>query len=236
MIRIRTAGLAAALLAGAAPMALAQDSNQAHHPDGATAQAAAPAAGPNAASGPHGGMAPGGMPGSGMMGPGMMGGANMMAMMEMMHRMAAVTMAGMTLPGMDMADRVEGRIAFLRAELKITDVQAPAWDAFAQALRDNAKQLHDTRGKLMGPEAANAQTPVQRLEQQEQWYAARLDGMRAIKTPLAQLYATLSDEQKKMADQILPPHLGMVPMGTMGMMAMTGGMPMHAPETAGGNH
>ena len=32
---------------------------------------------------------------------------------------------------MGMADHVEGRIAFLKVELKITDAQMPQWNAFA---------------------------------------------------------------------------------------------------------
>src|SRR5262245_63948753 len=63
---------------------------------------------------------------------GMGGQQGMMGMMRMM---------GMMGPGMATIDRVEGRIAFLRAELKITEAQAGAWDAFAAALRTNAQKL-----------------------------------------------------------------------------------------------
>src|SRR5579862_3383633 len=35
-----------------------------------------------------------------------------------------------------MAGHVEGRLAFLKAELKITDAQMPLWDKFATAVRD----------------------------------------------------------------------------------------------------
>jgi hypothetical protein len=90
-----------------------------------------------------------------MMGPGTMGGAqgmmggrgmvdgnmpmtNMMQMMGMMGQRGAETgCAGMG--GMAMIDHVEGRIAFLRTELKITDAQNAAWNTLADALRANAK-------------------------------------------------------------------------------------------------
>src|SRR5579864_6917735 len=39
----------------------------------------------------------------------------------------------------DPTRHIEGRIAFLKAELKITDAQAPQFDKVAQAMRDNAK-------------------------------------------------------------------------------------------------
>lgn len=44
------------------------------------------------------------------------------------------------MPMMGMADHVEGRIAFLKAELKITDAQLPQWNTFADALRSNARR------------------------------------------------------------------------------------------------
>ena len=38
-----------------------------------------------------------------------------------------------------MAGHVEGRLAFLKTELKITDAQLPLWNAVAEAIRANAK-------------------------------------------------------------------------------------------------
>ena len=40
-----------------------------------------------------------------------------------------------------MADHVEGRIAFLKTELKITDAQQPLWNAVADAMRASAKDM-----------------------------------------------------------------------------------------------
>ena len=42
----------------------------------------------------------------------------------------------------DPGRHVEGRIAYLKAELKITDAQAPHFDAVANVMRDNAKAMH----------------------------------------------------------------------------------------------
>ncbi|ORE90722.1 Spy/CpxP family protein refolding chaperone [Aurantimonas sp. 22II-16-19i] len=41
-----------------------------------------------------------------------------------------------------MLHRVDGRLAFIRTELKITDAQMPAWNAFAEAVR-SAAQAHN---------------------------------------------------------------------------------------------
>jgi hypothetical protein len=68
----------------------------------------------------------------GMGGMNMMGGMPMMNMMQMMQMMQMMRMMG---PGMAGIDHVEGRIAFLRTELKITEAQTSAWNVFADALR-----------------------------------------------------------------------------------------------------
>ena len=64
-------------------------------------------------------------------------------------------MMGMMGPGgmmsmmMSMAGHVEGRIAFLKTELKITDAQTPQWNAFADALRANAQRIREMRTTMM---------------------------------------------------------------------------------------
>jgi hypothetical protein len=186
--------------------------HEAHHPDqkeSPTAKQPSPPTGP-----------------SGMMGPGTMGGAqgtmggrgtmdgnmpmtNMMQMMGMMGQRGAETGCAGT-GGMAMIDHVEGRIAFLRTELKITDAQNAAWNAFADALRANAKSLGELRALMMPQQGAAPQTLVDRLTLQEKWLAARLEGTRAIKSALTNLVASLSDEQKKTADELLAPHMGMM--------------------------
>jgi hypothetical protein len=133
-----------------------------------------------------------------------------------MGRMPMMNMMG----GMAMIDHVEGRIAFLRTELKITEVQTSAWNAFADALRANAQKLGEIRASMMPqPGAAQQQVPtlVDRLDLQERWHLARLEGTRTLKSAFTKLYETLSDDQKKTANELLAPHMG------MGMMAMMPG-------------
>ena len=104
-----------------------------------------------------------------------------------------------------------------------------AWNAFANALR--AKSLGEVRALMMA--GAAPQTLLDRLTLQEKWLAARLEGIRAIKPALTILVGTLSDEQKKMADELLAPHMGMMAMmsamsGQMGPGRMQPGMMMPA--------
>jgi hypothetical protein len=138
---------------------------------------------------------------------GMAGMADMMRMMQSMH----ATMMGPGRTGMGMIERVEGRIAFLRAELKITDAQTSAWNAFADALRANAQKLTAARPAMM-PAAGGQQTLTERLDAQERWLTARLEGQRSIKAAFTPLFGTFSEEQKKTATEILGPHLGLAMM------------------------
>ena len=210
--------LAAALLlvtVSSSSWAQSPADHEAHHPDQKGAPAATQPAPPSSQPGMGQGMmgGPQGMTG----GKGMMGGNMPMTnMMQMMAQSGAEAgCAGMG--GMATIDRVEGRIAFLRTELKISDAQTPAWNAFADALRANAKSLGEVRSSMMGQGGATP-TLVDRLTLQEKWLASRLEGTRAIKSALTSLVGTLSDDQKKTADELLAPHVG------MDMMAMMAGM------------
>jgi LTXXQ motif family protein len=213
----RLALAAALLLATAGSLSQAQSpaDHEKHHPD----QKEAPAAKPPTPSKGQPGMGGSGMGGSPDM-QGMMGGGGMMSMMggkmPMMDMMQMMGMMRQSGGGMGMAtiDRVEGRIAFLRAELKVTDAQNGAWNAFADALRANAMSLGEVRASMM---AGAQQNLVDRLALQEKWLTARLEGTRAIKAALQNLIGTLSDDQKRTADELLAPHMGMMAMMGSGM-------------------
>ena len=107
-----------------------------------------------------------------------------------------------------MLDRVEGRLAFIKTELKITEAQAPAWTQLAETIRTAAKR-HNERMKAAISREEGAKTLPERLEVQEQLVSARLDEIKQIKGSLASLYAVLSDAQKKEADDIVLPMAGM---------------------------
>jgi LTXXQ motif family protein len=185
-----------------------------HHPSDSAQSApvpvnpAPPASQPDVAA-PQDGM--GNMPMMGMMN-------DMKNMMKKMGVMQEMGMMGHGMDGMSTIDHIEGRIAFLRTELKVTDAQAAAWNGFADALRANAKKLADVRASMMsgvGGAQAQASTLADRLDLQEKWLLARLDGTRMMKSAFVKLNETLSDDQKKTANDLFAPNMG------MGMMAMT---------------
>jgi LTXXQ motif family protein len=126
MSSLTRAMLPAFALAAMMSIAQAQTTGQdrdAHHPGGTAAM-------PGQGMGSGAVVQPGTQQ-SGTQQHGMMG--NMGQMMPMMRQMMMGQQGGM---GMGMPfEHVEGRIAFLKAELKITDAQAPQWNAFAETLR-----------------------------------------------------------------------------------------------------
>lgn len=131
---------------------------------------------------------------------GMMGGG-MDQMMPMMRAMM-LGQGGM------MFDHVEGRLAFLKTELKVTDVQMPQWTRFADALRSAATSMSGMRQQMM--QGGMPTTAPARLDLHEKMLSARLDGLKSIKAALDPLYNSFSDEQKKLADELM--------FGPMGMM------------------
>ena len=107
-----------------------------------------------------------------------------------------------------MARHVEGRLAFLKTELKITDAQLPLWNAVADAIRTNAKSMSEVSGGMMGTN--QSATLTEKLALREKMMTAHLEALRKFKAAVEPLYAALSDEQKKTADELV--------IGPMGMM------------------
>ncbi len=128
----------------------------------------------------------------------MQGGAGQMQpMMQMMQMMRG----GQMMPGMMQFEHIEGRIAYIKAELMITDAQAPQWNAFAEALRTNAKGMREGMAKMM--QAGMPTTAPARADAMVQMMTMHLEGMKSMATAGKALYAVLTDAQKKLADDMM---------------------------------
>ena len=122
------------------------------------------------------------------------------------------------------ADRIDGRVAFLKAELKITDQQQSQWSNFEKVLRENAaerkaagekmraehqakraefqKAAEEAKAKGQTPTPPTRPTAVERMEQRQAFAKARLETEAKVLNAFKPLYASLSDDQKKTADQL----------------------------------
>ncbi len=98
--------------------------------------------------------------------------------------------------------RLEGEIAFLRARLMITADQAPAWEMFAEALRDEQAARAEARLAPPEPEAAPLNFPEQ-LQRRQAELNTRSQRLNSFINVLAPLYAALSVEQRLIADRYL---------------------------------
>lgn len=111
-------------------------------------------------------------------------------------------------------DRLERRLNFLHSELGITAQQEQVWATFADAVRREAQagrdQFFDRRdefrgGPSAGPNGRNAPPPsiVDRLERRQQGLEERGAYYDRLLSALRPLYAALSDDQKRAADENL---------------------------------
>jgi LTXXQ motif family protein len=136
--------------------------------------------------------------GSGMMGPGMMDRDPPMDRGGMMGMMGGCPMMG---ADGQASTFIDGRLAFLKAELAITDAQKAAWDAYADATKRN---LESIRGMWQTMRTVlDTKTPVERLDAHLAAMESRIKVLQEVKPTLAKLYEALSVEQKKKADEIL---------------------------------
>jgi hypothetical protein len=123
-------------------------------------------------------------------------------MMGMMGQdgMPGTTGHGMMGPG-SMAAQVEGRLAYLKADLAITEAQAPAWKQFEEAVRSRTSAMHDTRQEMM--RAMQTGSISDRRKARIAMMESMVTGMKAQSTAIENLYRLLTDEQKKKSDQLL---------------------------------
>lgn len=99
---------------------------------------------------------------------------------------------------------IEGRIAFLKTELKLTSAQQPLFDKLADEMRAGAKTMQERHAQR---QQASATPPVQpsALEKLEHRQAMMKEMTAAQDRYLAAFrpfYQSLSPEQKKTADEL----------------------------------
>ncbi|MEK6593159.1 MAG: Spy/CpxP family protein refolding chaperone [Pseudomonadota bacterium] len=109
------------------------------------------------------------------------------------------------LPG----ERAEARLAYLKTALKITDAQQAQWNAFADVQRKHAResdQRMQERRAQMEQRAKNARpNAVERMEFRQKMLAVQSQRLGELISAGKPLYAALSPEQQKIADELLAP-------------------------------
>ena len=99
--------------------------------------------------------------------------------------------------GMEPGKHIEGRIAFIKAELAITAEQEPAWQQFEQVMRegmnkagkgDHKRGMHKTDGN-----------PAEHLAQRISHMEERLAHMKKMQAAMSALFEVLTPEQQEAA-------------------------------------
>lgn len=107
------------------------------------------------------------------------------------------------------SERVEARLAYLKTALKITDAQQAQWDTFAEVQRKHAREadqrMQMRRTQMEKREKGERPTAVERMEFRQKMLAMRSQRLGELISAGKPLYAALSPEQQKIADQLLAP-------------------------------
>jgi hypothetical protein len=101
------------------------------------------------------------------------------------------------------SERIDARLAYAKAALKITPAQEAPWNALATVLRRHATAMDQ---QVTQRRAANRDQPasaIERLTRRQTMMAEAASRMSEVLEAAKPLYATLSDDQKKEADALL---------------------------------
>jgi periplasmic protein CpxP/Spy len=94
---------------------------------------------------------------------------------------------------------VERHIKDLHAKLKITPAEESQWVAVAQTMRDSANELDKAIDKREA--SVNNATAIDDLNVYGEIVQAHADAVKRLSTAFSPLYASMSDDQKKVADE-----------------------------------
>jgi periplasmic protein CpxP/Spy len=103
--------------------------------------------------------------------------------------------------GVDPATTIDFRLSDLKAQLKITTEQEAAWQAYADAAKQQATDMQALR-EQMHPGTGSA---PDRMAQHTQIMQQRAASMATMSKAFNALYAVLTPEQKTIADQHFGP-------------------------------
>ena len=134
-------------------------------------------------------------PYAGMMG----GGCSMMGMMGQDGGMWRRGMMGNRQARM--SAMVDGRLAYLKGELSITDAQKDAWDGYAEAVNGRVETMQGLRESML--DTMQRGGAIERIDARIKGMQAMVDAMSAVKPATEKLYGILNAEQKKIADDLI---------------------------------
>jgi LTXXQ motif family protein len=97
----------------------------------------------------------------------------------------------------------EGKLAFLKSWLGITEAQSGPWNTFADVVRAQAKSLAEAQQKRLPAPGLQEWTLPQWVDQHLQTMDEHLAAMKKVKPVFDNLYQALTPEQRQKADQLI---------------------------------
>lgn len=103
-----------------------------------------------------------------------------------------------------MDEHIDGQLAYIKAELKITEAQESQWNVFAGMFReDKEKQARACKTAQEQSRSLVSASLPESMKMMAGYLTERLDSLRSMAAAVQPLYAILSKAQKKTADEIM---------------------------------
>jgi len=99
-----------------------------------------------------------------------------------------------------MEGKIEQRIADLHAKLQISPAQQPQWDQFSQLMRDNARSMDQSFQHRV--QTMPSMTATENMQSYADVSMAHAQDVEKLVPAFQALYGTMSDSQKRRADQV----------------------------------
>ena len=100
-----------------------------------------------------------------------------------------------------MSAYADGRVAYLKTELAITETQEPVWATYATALKRHLNRMLESEQTIM--QVLEAKTPVERMRSYIKVMENRVSSLKELEPSLAELYSALSPDQQERSDEVL---------------------------------
>ena len=98
------------------------------------------------------------------------------------------------------AQDVDRDLGELHTRLALKPEQESTWQGFANAVRQQTRQMQSMRGSMLRPAA----TAPERLTQMARFEQQRAAGMAAVAQAMTKLYGTLDENQRAIVDEEFP--------------------------------
>ncbi len=105
--------------------------------------------------------------------------------------------------GRQQGQHIEGRIAYLKAEIGITEAQEAEWQAVEQTMREGMATKAGMRGMKMRQGDPAASSP-DRIAERINLMETRLEHMKKMESVLSSLYEVLTPEQQQSGNMLIP--------------------------------